>query len=168
MRIIGPPTQSWPLVADRVAGILGAAPLFCDAMLPALWDAAVSLTIDPVGAIAQSLKETAYGRFGGKVVPDACNTCGLKIRVLGMYGAPTAGDEPLAHAIFPNWEVGALAQVQHLRAYAGWPVDGLIVDPRYTLVAGQRCENFEDLGGKWAPSPTYGTELVALARRMQV
>ena len=61
-----------------------------------------------------------------------------------------------------------MAQVQHLRAYAGWPVDGLIVDPRYVWVIGKhRCETFQELGGKWAPSATYGTELVAIANRLR-
>jgi Mannosyl-glycoprotein endo-beta-N-acetylglucosaminidase len=169
VRILGPPSADRNHIHGRAA-TLGATDLFLTHMLPALWDAALALHVDPVGAIAQSAKETGYGTYRGKVKPDACNPCGLKIRTLGIYGPPTTGDEPLAHAIFPNWQTGALAHTQHLRAYAGWPAEGLIVDPRYHLALKSPrdwCENFEDLSGRWAPSPTYGTELVAIARRLQ-
>jgi hypothetical protein len=169
VRIIGPPSADQARVAANLTAA-GAVPLFLGQILPALWQAAVALTVDPVGVVAQSFKETGGGAFQGKVSPDACNPCGLKIRVLGIYGPPTAGDEPGAHAIFPSWQVGAVAHVQHLRSYAGWPVDGLIVDPRYALaLKGPRdwCENFEDLGGKWAPDLEYGRSVVYIARRLQ-
>ena len=169
MRILGPPSANHDLVHNRAA-LMGATLLFLDEMMPHLWDEAIALNVDPVGVVAQSFKETGGGKFGGQVKPDACNPCGLKIRVLGMYGLLTSGDYPMAHAIFPNWQVGARAHVQHLRAYAGWPVPDMIVDPRYSLALktpGNWCETFEDLSGKWAPSPTYGPELVAIGRRMQ-
>ena len=169
MRIIGPPSASLPVVLDRAANVLGASALFVVEIAPALWSAAEALTIDPVGVVAQSFMETGGGRFGGRITADFRNPCGLKVRdkeAVKRLLATTDDDHALLHQIFPNWEVGALAMVQHLRAYAGWPVAGLIVDPRYALVAGQRCESFEDLSGRWAPSPTYGAELVALARRL--
>jgi hypothetical protein len=165
VRIIGPPSvQSvdvlWSKLGDATA-------VFRQQIVPALWDAAVRYGIDPVGAVAQSYKETARGFFGGKVSVGFFNPCGLKVRDQGLH-PDLAGDLPLAHAMFPSWEVGAVAQVQHLRAYAGWPVDDLVVDPRYVWVIGKhRCETFQELGGKWAPSPTYGTEIVAIANRLR-
>jgi hypothetical protein len=76
---------------------------------------------------------------------------------------------PLAHAQFASWRVGATAHVQHLIAYTQTPIDFcvLIVDPRYTLLAGAPpITDFEQLGGRWAPSPTYGAEVVAIARTL--
>ena len=44
----------------------------------------------------------------------------------------------------------------------------LIVDPRATFVVGKyRVETFEELGGKWAGSATYGQEVVALAEELK-
>jgi hypothetical protein len=76
---------------------------------------------------------------------------------------------PLAHQLFPNWEVGSAAHAQHVRAYAGWPVSGrdMIVDPRYGLVIGKHTlTHWAELGGKWAPSPTYGTEIENLMQKL--
>ena len=167
MRIIGPPSGAYDTVRDNLTPA-GAAPLFVNQMFPALWTEAVRYGIDPVGVVAQSLKETGGGKFAGKVKADFCNPCGLKVRVQSML-PELAGDQPLAHQIFPNWDVGARAHVQHLRAYAGWPIEApdIVVDPRYVYVLGNWCESFEDLSGKWAPAADYGTSLVAIARRLQ-
>jgi Mannosyl-glycoprotein endo-beta-N-acetylglucosaminidase len=170
VRLIGPPSADRNLTLNQAMHALGAHTRFGLDMFPALWDAGVELVIDPVIVVAQAYKETGGGRFGGKVKPEACNPCGLKIRTPGIYGPATDGDEPAAHAIFPNWQIGARAQVEHLRAYAGWPVPGPVVDPRYAYAlktpAGW-CENVEDLGGKWAPAADYGTSIAAIARRLQ-
>ena len=167
MRIIGPPS------VDRTT--MAQSPVLADSHLrfgaqiaPALWDECVALGIDPVGAIAQSYKETGGGTFRGKVTPEHYNTGGIKVRHLGYGGPSTLGDEQLAHAAFASWTIGARAHAQHLAAYAGATLlDRDIVDPRYWLVDRSKwIETFEELGGKWAPSPTYGTELVAIARRL--
>jgi len=137
-------------------------------MFDPLWAAALKYGVDPVGVIAQSGKETGWGNFGGNVRPEFYNTAGIKIRWQNLYPGVTDDDKPLAHSMFASWAVGAEAHVQHLRAYAGWPVtDQLIVDPRYVFVTQHRCENFEELGGKWAPALSYGPELVAIARSLQ-
>jgi hypothetical protein len=164
VRIIGPPSA-------KLASIIlptGTTALFRDQIAPALWDAAVSYGIDPVGVVAQSYKETVGGTFKGNVRPEFCNPCGLKNRV-SLFPGVDDNDNPLAHARFASWEVGAEAHVQHLCAYAGQPLLGqMIVDPRYDFVAGKYAlENFNELGGRWAPSLTYGLELVAIARRLQ-
>jgi hypothetical protein len=167
MRIIGPPTAT----ADKVLSnliLMGAAPLFTNSMLIPLWDAALEYAVDPVGVVAQSYKETAGGKFGGAVTAQFYNTAGIKVRHVGKFPGMDDGDRPLAHAQFASWHIGARAHVQHLRAYAACPVnDAEVVDPRYWLVIGRHnVVNFEDLGGKWAPSLTYGTELVAIAKRL--
>lgn len=163
MIIMGLPTASLAHVRGKFS-----AGRFRDEMLNPLWSAAANRGVDPVGVVAQSMKETATGQFGGQVKPQFYNTCGLKIRHLGLYTA-TDGDQPLAHQMFPNWEVGAIAHVQHLMAYAGVPVNHEpVVDPRYVWVIGKHsARHFEDLSGKWAPSPSYGSELVAIARKLQ-
>jgi N-acetylmuramoyl-L-alanine amidase len=137
-------------------------------MFPALWTAAVAYNVDPVGVVAQSAKETSFGHYGGAVLPEQHNTCGLKVRAPGYAGLLTDGDNTLAHQTFWSWEVGALAHVQHLRAYAGWPVDGMVVDPRYQWVVGRyRCEQWAELGGRWAPSPTYGLEIETVMGKLR-
>lgn len=184
MRIIGPASAPRSLVNANVAA-MGGHQRFLTQMLPELWLAAEQRLIDPVGMVAQAWHETGGGKFErsdgtpGAVRPEFNNPCGLKLtdpqRAL-FPGAVTAdkkpltgGDNPLGHAMFASWVVGATAQAQHLRAYAGWPVSELVVDPRYSLViAGQhRVENFEELGGHWAPNPDYGRLVVEVARRMQ-
>jgi N-acetylmuramoyl-L-alanine amidase len=166
VRIIGPPTGVRADVCTRLQA-LGATTLFTEQMLPPLWNAAINHVLDPVGVVAQSYKETGGGTFGGRVKPEFFNTCGLKNRQ-SLFPGIDDGDNPLAHARFASWEIGAEAHIQHLCAYAGWPVYGLIVDPRYVFVAGKSAlENFEELSGKWAPSATYGQELVAIARKLQ-
>lgn len=170
MRIIGPPSAERGLVLARLWDVLGNVHIrFGSEMFSPLWIAAATYGIDPVGVIAQAWKETGGGRFTGQVSPQFYNTAGIKVRHVGKYPGVDDGDRPLAHAQFASWDVGAVAHVQHLCAYAGVPLEGhLIVDPRYTLVAGKhRLEQWSDLGGKWAPSSSYGTELEAIMRRLQ-
>lgn len=165
MKIIGPASADQATVEDR---LLDHAyhPRFITDMAPALWEAADLYGLDPVGVIAQAWKETGGGHFLGQVLPEFYNTCGLKVRHVGKYPGLDDGDRPLAHAQFANWRVGATAHVQHLLAYTGTPIDFcvLIVDPRYTLVSGPPVTDYEDLGGRWAPSLTYGEEVAAIAR----
>jgi hypothetical protein len=163
MRILGPPTATLAQVTERAPG-----GLFRSAMLLPLWSAAYDRGVDPVGVIAQAMKETGNGTYTGQVKPQFYNTCGLKVRHLGMF--PEAdGDRPLAHQMFPNWRVGAIAHVQHLLPYAGVAVNHEpIVDPRYDWVFGKYAAvHFEELSDKWARSKTYGQELVAIARKLQ-
>lgn len=160
MRIVDQPSATRSSVLQRLNG-LKPAPIFTQDIFPAIWDAGLHYGVDPVGMVAQSYKETGAGRFTGNVQPRFYNTAGIKIRHTDMFPGITDQDRPLAHQMFPSWEVGAAAQAQHLRAYAGQPVTGdLIVDPRYVWVIGQfSLTEWSDLGGKWAPSPTYGIEI---------
>lgn len=169
MRILGPPPLGVSLLTlqSRLAA-LGGNSLFVNDMTPALWFAAVKYAIDPVGMIAQAFKETAGGAFTDKVRKEFYNTAGIKLRHPNVMPGVTDGDNPLAHQMFPSWAVGAEAHAQHLRAYTGCLLDGhLVVDPRLVFVAGKyRIEHFEQLGGKWAPSPLYGDQVVAIAANL--
>ena len=172
MRIIGPPSASYAAALSRAGG---GHQRFPQEMFRPLWDAAVRYGIDPVGVIAQAWKETGGGRYGGQVRPSSHNTCGVKLTAQQQREFPgvTDGDNPLAHAQFASWEVGAEAHVQHLAAYTGLVVQHMVVDPRYWIVAaltsgGRPLEQWSEFGGgRWAPSPTYGAELEAIMRRLQ-
>lgn len=170
MRIIGPPSAALDDVRAVLLQDARVHPRFTAEMLDPLWEEAELYGLDPVGVIAQSYKETAAGVYPGKVRPEFYNTAGIKIRHQTLFPGVTDGDNPLAHAMFPSWFVGARAHAQHLAAYAGLRLeDHEIVDPRFTYVVGRYAlENFEELGGgHWAPSPTYGVDLVAVARKLQ-
>jgi hypothetical protein len=167
MRILGPPSANYDVVRANLIR-LGAHDRFVNDMLPALWMAAVKYAIDPPGMVSQAFKETGGGKFGGKALWQFHNTCGLKLRYPGLFPEST-GDMPLAHSQFASWDVGAEAHAQHLRAYTGCAIDGhLNIDPRWVFVWGKyRVETFEELGGKWAPSPSYGTEIVDIAGQLR-
>lgn len=175
MRIIGPPSASLNRVTTALSAMgTSVNPTFITQMVPQLWEAGVSYGIDPVGLIAQSAKETGYGNFRGAVHPEFCNPCGLKVASLAVVKTliPTTNDDhPLMHAQFPSWRVGALAHAQHVRAYAGWPLqpEEFIVSPRYFLVVTKYAlQNWSEFGnGKWAPSPTYGTEVEQIMGKLQ-
>lgn len=149
--------------------LIAVADRFIDDMFPALWDVALAYGIDPVGMVAQAGHETGWGAYTGQVRPEFHNTCGLKIHTSqqAMFPGVTDDDRPLAHAMFANWKAGAHAHAQHLRAYTGVKVQGLIVDPRYTLVGPPAITTWAELGGRWAPSPTYGQSLEATITQLQ-
>ena len=153
------------------AGI-GATDLFVEVMFDELWRAAEEVGIDPVGMIAQSLKETGFGTFAGAVREWFHNPAGIKVRhaeeVLDLLGV---GDQnhPLVHQMFPNWRVGAVAHAQRLLDYCLLDVAqntcGMIVDPRHGF-GNRGILHWEELGGRWAGSPTYGEEVADLMRRL--
>jgi len=173
--ILGPPSASRETVLANLPR--DAHPFFKGSILPVLWAVAEEHGIDPVGMVAQSGKETGWGRFEGKVKPWFYNPAGIKVRhvgdvedVLRASGVPESQipDHPLVHQQFPNWYVGALAHAQHLQAYAGVSeLPLIIVDPRYLVVSTHSARTWADLGGRWAPSPTYGTEIEAIMRRLR-
>jgi N-acetylmuramoyl-L-alanine amidase len=170
MLIIGPPTADWSSIRPRLAQ-MGASELFGKDIAPVVWDAAVDYGIDPVGMLAQAAMETGWGKFGRAMHPWHRNPAGLKVRDLNALAElGVSGDgNPLCHAQFATWDVGAKAQAQHLWAYMGWRVPrGDLVDPRYDWVVGKHsCKTFEDLGTRWAPAADYGKRIVSLASQLQ-
>ena len=142
--------------------------------LPIMWDCAIKNSIDPVVLIAQSMKETGWYNFGGVVPASFHNPCGLKITKGG-------GDyEVGAHMRFKSWEEGIMAQSDHLALYAGGPnmpkyspecashqnanckANGTTQDPRHFTYLFGKCPTVESLGCNWAPSASYGTDIVKM------
>ena len=113
--------------------------------------------IRPDVAFAQALKETGFFRYGGDVVPEQNNFCGL-----GTTGGGVKG------GYFPTAQLGVRAHIQHLLAYSSTrkPLTPL-VDPRYDIVRqvyGSRIlTRWSDLNGRWAvPGHYYGQEILAM------
>lgn len=113
-------------------------------------------------AFFQAAHETGWWRFGGLVIPEQNNYCGL-----GATGRAAAADEPLRGAnpsrvwfvegkhgaFFDTPATGIEAQIQHLFAYAttrDLPPGVDLLSPRFSLVTRGIAPNWEDLGGKWA------------------
>lgn len=173
MRIMGPHSATRDTVLARLRARPGVSSRFLFDMFPALWDAASKYGIDGVGMVAQSGKETTWGNFGGKVRPEFFNTAGNKIAPAqqALFPGVTDGDNPLAHAMFANWRVGAEVQAQHLRRYAGVPVqvETLLVAPRYTAVAEVNTGvlDWAGLGGKWAPDLNYGRSIESIMETLR-
>lgn len=118
------------------------------------WTEAPRLGVRADVAYAQAAKETGFGHFRGVVTPDMHNWCGLKIR--NPQGATRAD-----HATFPSDTVGVRAHLQHLALYAGMTIPPAnVVDPRHFASIRGTATTVEGLGGRWAPSPTYGVEIV--------
>ncbi|MBW6410775.1 N-acetylmuramoyl-L-alanine amidase [Clostridium weizhouense] len=111
--------------------------------------------VNPGIAYVQSAKETGFGKFGGVLDETYYNTCGLK--------TSSGGDDydPNAHYRFNSWDEGVQAQLDHLALYAGaegYPRQNTY-DPRHFLSIKGKATTVNSLGGKWAPSSTYGEEI---------
>jgi hypothetical protein len=168
MRIMGPPSEQWD-VLQRLLVKEAAAPLFIDEIAPAIWEACSRYGIDAVGAIAQSAKETDWGKFTGTVPPSFYNVAGIKIHPANQKLKPgvTDGDNLLAHDQFGSWWQGALAQAHHLRAYTGWGVpERDVAHARYWAVLGNHhITDFIQLSNRWAGTG-YGEGIVSIASRL--
>jgi N-acetylmuramoyl-L-alanine amidase len=107
-------------------------------------------------AYAQSALETGFGNFGGVINASFRNSCGLKTTQGG------GNDDPNAHQRFPSWYTGVIACIDHLALYAGAPgyPKASTPDPRHFPSVYGTAPTVERLGGRWAPSPTYGTRIV--------
>lgn len=108
-------------------------------------------------ALVQMLHETNYLKFGGTVQATQNNFAGL-----GTVDKNTPG------ASFPDVKTGALAHVQHLKAYASTaPLAATLVDPRFKYVKRGTAPTVKALTGKWAADPMYGEKLTLLWNRLQ-
>jgi N-acetylmuramoyl-L-alanine amidase CwlA len=127
-------------------------------LAPTFYKIAVKSGVNPVAAYCQSAKETAYGKFGGVLDESYHNPCGLKVSAGG------SDTNPDAHKRFDTWDEGIQAQIDHLALYAGAPgypkPDS--PDPRHFPFLLGTAKTVEELGGKWAPSPDYGSDIVKL------
>ena len=115
--------------------------------------------IRPDVAFAQALKETGFFRYGGDVVPEQNNFCGL-----GTTGGGVKG------GYFPTAQLGVRAHIQHLLAYTSTRRPTMpLVDPRYDIVrkayGNRTLTNWQDLNGRWAvPGKYYGQEIMSMFR----
>lgn len=126
------------------------------------WRLAPAVGVDPVVAYCQSAKETGYGNFRGVLDESFRNPCGMKKKEGG-------GDyDKEAHQRFTSWEEGIQAQLDHLALYAGAPgyPKSITPDPRHFSFIKGTAPSVEDLGGKWAPSSTYGNDIVKMMNEL--
>lgn len=99
--------------------------------------------------LSQSILETGCFSFGGQVLPEQNNFCGL-----GALNNEAVGKG----AWFNTPQIGIRAQVQHLISYCSTKdLTMECVDPRFNLVERGIATNLEDLGGKWAV-PGYDSQ----------
>ncbi len=159
----------------------GANQIFID-LASKFYDISVSRGVDPAVTYTQSAKETNFMKFTGVLDASYNNPCGMKNSAGG-------GDyDGEAHKRFASWNDGILAQVDHLALYAGksgypkysadlhdwykgqgkensynvnaYKKNGSTTDPRHFSSIYGKCPTVESLGANWAPSPTYGEEVV--------
>lgn len=119
--------------------------------------------VRPDLAFAQALKETGFFRYGGDVVPEQNNYCGL-----GTTGGGVRG------LYFSSPQIGVRAHIQHLLAYTSTrrPTTE-IVDPRYNIVRARYGANilskWYDLNGRWAvPGHHYGQDILKMLKDILV
>ena len=112
--------------------------------------------IRPEVLYAQAAKETGYGRYGGRVLPEMNNFAGIK-----KYGAVNDATED--HETFATREDGVRGHFNHMSAYVGIEPIGE-VHGRYksvkTLTWAGTVKYVEALGGKWCPDLYYGYAIV--------
>lgn len=120
--------------------------------------------VNPAVAYVQAAKETGYGKFGGVIDESYHNPCGMKTSSGG-------GDyDPNAHMRFKSWDEGVQAHLDHLALYAGakgYPRTGNTHDPRHFASIRGKAPTVVALGGNWAPSVSYGQEILVLYRNLE-
>lgn len=140
----------------------GATDLFIS-LADIFWRLAPPVGVDPVVAYTQSAKETGFGKFGGVLDESYMNPCGIKKKEGG-------GDyDKDAHQRFSSWDQGIQAQLDHLALYAGatgYPKTST-PDPRHFDFIKGTAQTVEQFGGKWAPSASYGTDIVKMMNELQ-
>lgn len=147
--------QNWARDKGATTQFLKLAPIF--------YKIGLQVGVNPVIAYAQAAKETGYGKFGGVLNESYHNTCGMKITKGG------SDTDPNAHQRFISWEQGIQAHIDHLALYAGvhgYP-KSTSPDPRHFAYLFGKAPTVESLGGLWAPSVTYGTDIVKMVRDIE-
>lgn len=152
--IIGPP-QTTVVQMQTWARDRGAHQRFVD-VAPAYHRYGLQTGIRPEVLYAQAAKETAFGRYGGAVLPGMNNWAGIKT-------ATAAGDRASDHQAFATPDDGVRAHYNHIAAYVGLNPVGE-PHPRYHVVkklswAGT-IKTVEELGARWAPNARYGESIV--------
>lgn len=161
---LGIPETNTPLIGESTVSMESAiawaksnnaSELFLDAA-QYYWKYGELTGIRPEVLYAQAAKETGYGRYGGRVLPEMNNFAGIK-----KYGA--TGDATEDHESFATREDGVRAHFNHMSAYVGTEPIG-DVHGRYnsvkTLAWAGTIKYVEDLGGRWCPDLYYGYAIV--------
>lgn len=119
---------------------------------PIYWKYGELTGLRPEILYAQAAKETGFGKYGGRVLPEMNNWAGIKT-------AAAAGDATEDHETFETPDDGVRAHFNHMCAYVGLEPIG---EPhgRYYVVksiawAGT-VKYAEELGGRWCPDLYYG------------
>lgn len=100
-------------------------------------------------AFVQMCHETNFLNFGGTVIQQQNNFCGLGTTSTTEHGA-----------YFKTIKDGIRAHIQHLKAYGSTaPLKNKCVDPRFSLVKRGIARDIYDLTGKWATDKNYGSAL---------
>ena len=111
-------------------------------------------------AFAQMCLETGFLRFGGLVLPEWHNYCGL-----GAINAEQPG------CIFETRQLGVRAHIQHLHAYATTEdilLNNELIDPRYSWVHKTKYAlTVGDMALSWAADPEYACKLEKILERME-
>lgn len=112
--------------------------------------------VRPEVGLGQSAKETGYWSFGGDVTPGQWNFAGI--------GA-TGGVPGIS---WPTLEDGVRGHLRRLRMYAdaSAPYDLSVLRRPLPLRYWGIAPHVEDLGGRWAPSPTYGVSVRSYVDRL--
>lgn len=125
------------------------------------WTEAEREGVRPDLALAQSLVETGFYRYGGDVDHDQNNFCGL-----GTTGGGVKG------AAFKTPELGVRAHIQHLLAYTQKSRPKTeIIDPRYEVAHSIRMERgvvdtWYGLNGTWAMGGLYCEKIMVMYQNM--
>jgi hypothetical protein len=133
-------------------------PEFVQMLARAYIDEAADEGVNHDVAFAQMCLETGFLKYGGLVLPEWNNFCGL-----GAIGPQQPGE------VFPDPTTGVRAHIQHLKAYASEePLKGELVDPRYKWVRKGSSPGIEGLSGTWAVDKAYSGKIRAILRRLYI
>ncbi len=141
----------------------GAADRFIDAA-PLYWQYGELFGIRPEVMFAQAGKETAYGNYGGAVLPEMNNWAGIKIK-------NPEGDRTEDHETFTTPEDGVRAHFNHMSAYVGIAPVGEPHERYYvvkTIAWAGTVKFVEQLGGRWCPDINYGYEILEMIENMKM
>ena len=131
--------------------IIGNNPNFDIEIAKSFYKLAPVYGIDPTRAIAQSILETGWFKYGGSAVtPDQHNYCGMGVTSNGVKGSS-----------FDTIDDGVRAQLQHLYAYGckdDVPTGETIVDPRFKYVTRGIAPTWEELAGRWCVPGYEGSD----------
>ena len=147
--------------AQAWAKAKGAHQRFID-IAPIYWYYGEVFGIRPEVMYAQAGKETAYGNYGGAVLPEMNNWAGIKIK------KPT-GDKTEDHETFATPEDGVRAHYNHMAAYVGLAPVGEPHDRYYVVKSiawAGTVKYVEQLGGRWCPDINYGYDIMTMVENM--